>query len=236
LAVVAARELGGEVSDVIFDRKKVFLKGNPNKWIPFVKVVRSAYYSGTGKIVIGRGYYGPTLELMEYATGRGNMSQAYSFGVQAAEVEVDTETGQAKVIRMKVIHDCGRAINPMAVEGQLEGSVCGGLGQALLENMVKDKLTGQCCNPSFLEYKMPTMADMPEISSEVIETDDPGGPFGAKESGEGVQVSTVPAITNAIFDAVGVMVKTLPVTPEKILEAIEDRSPGKGEDVKTSEN
>ncbi len=221
LAEVGAELLGAHPEELVFRNEQVFVRDDPEKNMPFTKLVKSACYSGTGRTIMGRGYFAPELEVPNYETGEGNVSATYSFGAQAAEVEVDTDTGKVRVTRMKVLHDCGRAINPMHVEGQLEGSVCGGLGQALLEDKIKGKDTGQAVNPSFMEYKLPSAVDMPDIESEAVETIDPVGPFGAKESGEGVQVSTVPAITNAVYDALGVMVKTLPVTPEKILNALE---------------
>jgi CO/xanthine dehydrogenase Mo-binding subunit len=137
---------------------------------------------------------------------------------QAAEVEVDTKTGKIKVLKMVASHDCGKAINPMLVEGQLEGSVVGGMGQALYEDVITDK--GQVLNPSFLDYGIPTAMEVPSIISVEVETNDPEGPFGAKESGEGTQLAPAPAIINAIYDAIGVRFKTLPVTPEKVLEAL----------------
>ena len=143
---------------------------------------------------------------------------------QAAEVEVDMHTGKVKVLRMVAAHDCGRAINPMLVEGQLDGSVVGGMGQALYEEVMTEK--GQVLNPSFLDYGLPTAMETPQITSIEVETDDPEGPFGAKESGEGTQLAPAPAIINALYDAIGVRFKTLPVTPEKVLEALKHKEGG----------
>jgi CO/xanthine dehydrogenase Mo-binding subunit len=140
---------------------------------------------------------------------------------QTAEVEVDLKTGKVKLLKMVTAHDCGKAINPMLVEGQLEGSVVGGMGQALYEDVIVEK--GQVMNPSFLDYGFPTFMEMPQIEAIEIETNDPVGPFGAKEAGEGTQLSPAPAIVNAIYDAIGIDFKELPVTPEKILEALEQK-------------
>ena len=140
---------------------------------------------------------------------------------QAAEVEVDIHTGKVKVLKMAASHDCGKAINPMLVEGQLEGSVVGGMGQALYEEVITEK--GQILNPSFLDYGIPTAMEIPTISSVEVETNDPEGPYGAKESGEGTQLAPAPAIINAIYDAIGVRFKRLPVTPEKVLEALREK-------------
>jgi len=146
------------------------------------------------------------------------MSGAYSFGTQVAEVEVDTETGTVKVTRMAMVHDCGQPINEMLVEGQLEGSAIGGVGHALTEEMIRKD--GQTMNPSFLEYRMPTSLDACKMEIHHTETVDPVGPFGAKESGEGIQVAVVPAIVNAIYDATGVPFKRIPVTPDVVRSAL----------------
>jgi CO/xanthine dehydrogenase Mo-binding subunit len=118
-------------------------------------------------------------------------------------------------------HDLGTAINPMGAEGQLEGSVQMGLGYALSEEILWDK--GKILNPSFLDYEFPTALDMPEVKPVLIETDDPEGPFGAKECGEGTTTPVAPAITNAIYDAIGVRINDIPFTPEKILKALEKK-------------
>jgi CO/xanthine dehydrogenase Mo-binding subunit len=156
----------------------------------------------------------------------GNFAPNYSFMTQAAEVDVDLETGKVKLLKMVTAHDCGRPINPMLVEGQLEGSVVGGMGQALYEDVIVEN--GQVMNPSFLDYGFPTFLEMPEIEAIEVLTDDPIGPFGAKEAGEGTQLSPAPAIVNAVYDAIGVDFMTLPITPEKILAALEEKNKDTG--------
>jgi CO/xanthine dehydrogenase Mo-binding subunit len=154
-------------------------------------------------------------------------SPSYSYSAQAAEVTVDPETGHVRVDRVVAAHDCGRALNPLAVKGQIEGSVYRAMGQALQEQMVwRD---GRLMNPSFLEYRLPTTLETPAIESLIVESIDPEGPFGAKEAGEGSLAATIPAISNAIFDAVGVRLTDLPITPEKVLAALRAKLPaGKG--------
>ena len=152
---------------------------------------------------------------------------------QAAEVEVDVRTGRIKVLKMVAGHDCGRAINPLLVEGQLEGSVVGGMGQALYEHVITEK--GQVLNPSFLDYGIPTVMESPQISSIEVETNDPEGPYGAKESGEGTQLAPTPAIINAIYDAIGVRFTRLPVTPDKVLEALRQNERGEGQSLTPTE-
>ena len=151
--------------------------------------------------------------------GKIGHSPTYGFTAQVAEVEVDTETGEVRLLKMTESGDCGQAINPMSVEGQVEGSIVMGMGQALFEKMVfrGDSLI----NPNLHEYRIPTMMDMPEIDSEIVESYDPESPFGAKECGEGPIQPVIPAILNALYDAIGIRFTELPVTPEKILAALD---------------
>jgi CO/xanthine dehydrogenase Mo-binding subunit len=144
----------------------------------------------------------------------GDYSSAYSFGAHGAEVEVDTETGFVRLIRMVAAHDVGVALNPRGVKGQILGGVAQGMGWALTENLIfKD---GVVQNPSFSTYMVPTIADMPEVMPIIVESHDPVGPFGAKGVGEPALVPAPPAIANAVFDAVGVRIRDLPLSPEKV--------------------
>jgi 4-hydroxybenzoyl-CoA reductase subunit alpha len=189
----------------------------------FSKLVKIAQYSGSGKTILGRGYWAPEgLEVPNFKTGVGNMSAAYSFGTQVAEVEVDTETGFTHVTRMAMVHDCGQPVNEMLMEGQLEGSAIGGVGHTLMEEIIRKE--GRTMNPSFLEYRMPTTLDVCPLEIRHTDTYEEMGPFGAKETGEGIQVAVVPAIVNGIQDAVGVAFKRIPVTPVMVLDALRDKS------------
>ena len=148
-------------------------------------------------------------------------SPSYSYSAQVAEVTVDAETGRVRVDRIIVAHDCGKALNPLTVEGQVEGSVYMGMGQALQEEMVwRD---GRLMNPTILEYRIPTTLETPEIDSIIVESNDPEGPFGAKEAGEGSLAATIPAIANAVYDAIGVRIRELPITPEKVLATLREK-------------
>jgi 4-hydroxybenzoyl-CoA reductase subunit alpha len=203
--------------------RRVFIRGNPEGGMSLAEAIKTYQYSDRPMPIIGRGsYLPPVKEPTTLLREDGNFSPAYSFMTQAAEVEVDTRTGKIKVLKMAASHDCGRAINPMLVEGQLEGSVVGGMGQALYEEVLTEK--GQVQNPSFLDYGIPTALEVPRITSLEVETNDPEGPFGAKESGEGTQLAPAPAIINAVYDAIGVRFKSLPVTPDKVLEALQNPS------------
>ena len=168
----------------------------------------------------GTGSYAPPMEARggKHKGGGVGPSPAYSYSAQVAEVSVDEETGEVTVHKIWAAHDCGRALNPVAVEGQVIGSVWMGLGQALEEEMVwKD---GLLMNPGMLEYRSPSSAESPEIECIIVESVDPEGPFGAKEAGEGSLAATIPAISNAIYDAVGVRLRESPFTPERILTAL----------------
>jgi 4-hydroxybenzoyl-CoA reductase subunit alpha len=148
-------------------------------------------------------------------------SPAYSYSAQAVEVTVDPETGEITVDRITAAHDCGRALNPVNVEGQVIGSVWMGLGQAVQEEMIWNK--GRLMNPSFLEYKSASTLESPPVDTIIVESIDPEGPLGAKEAGEGSLAATIPALANAVYDAVGVRITTLPITPEKILQALREK-------------
>ena len=222
LLEVVADKFEVSVDDLEVGNRKIWVKGSPDKAITFAEAVVASML-GKGNPIIGRGFYKCETTNMNPSTGEGNLSPAYSFGAQVAEVEVDRETGKVKVTKMYLAHDCGVTVNPMSVEGQLDGSVQMGQGQALTEEL--QYVDGcQQLNSSFLDYRMPTALDMAKTVFEPVETLDTSTPLGAKEAGEGTQVSTVPAIVNAIYDAIGVMITDLPVTPEKVLKALEQRS------------
>jgi len=161
----------------------------------------------------------------EYRGGTIGASPAYSFTAHVAEVEVDVETGIVEVAKIWVAHDCGRALNPILVEGQMEGSAYMGFGEALMEEQVfKDADHGRAGlhnAPSLLDYRIPTSLDTPELEALIVESIDPEGPYGAKEAGEGPLHPSIPAIANAIYDAIGVRMDRLPFTPPNVWRAVE---------------
>ena len=168
----------------------------------------------------GTGSYAPPAEARggKHKGGGVGPSPAYSYSAQVAEVSVDEETGEVTVHKVWAAHDCGRALNPVSVEGQIIGSVWMGMGQALTEEMIwKD---GMLMNPGLLEYRSPSAAESPEIEPIIVESIDPEGPFGAKECSEGSLAATIPAIANAIEDAVGIRLHESPFTPERVLAAL----------------
>src|SRR5438876_305001 len=168
----------------------------------------------------GTGSYAPPAEARggRHKGGGVGPSPAYSYSAQVAEVSVDEDTGEVTVHKVWAAHDCGRALNPVAVEGQVIGSVWMGMGQALTEEMIwKD---GLLMNPGLLEYRSPSSIESPEVEAILVESIDPEGPFGAKECSEGSLAATIPAIANAIYDAVGVRLHECPFTPERVLAAL----------------
>jgi len=151
-------------------------------------------------------------------------SPAYSYSACVVDLDADPRTGIVHLNKVWIAHDVGRAINPLLVEGQVEGSVYMGLGEALMEEQVFRK--GLHKWPSMLEYKSPTFMDMPEVETFIVETVDPEGPYGAKEAGQGPLLPVIPAVSSAVFDALGVWIDEVPVTPEKIVEALRRKEKG----------
>ena len=190
----------------------------PKDWMTFEEAVVAAIdFHGA---LTGTGSYAPPLDARggKHKGAGVGPSPAYSYSAQVAEVSVDEETGEVTVHKVWAAHDCGRALNPVSVEGQIIGSVWMGMGQALTEEMVwKD---GMLMNPGLLEYRSPSSIESPEVEPIIVESVDPEGPFGAKECSEGSLAATIPAIANAIYDAVGVRLHESPFTPERVLAAL----------------
>jgi 4-hydroxybenzoyl-CoA reductase subunit alpha len=188
--------------------------------LTFKEAARLAYLEkGT---VVGTGKYKPPRMGGEYKGATVGTSPAYGCSAQVVEVTVDPETGRIVVDAMTDAHDCGLAVNRTSVEGQMEGSLCMGLGEALFEEVKFDE-KGRVVNPNFAEYKVATALDMPKVKSLIVESSEPNGPFGAKEVGEGAIMPTIPAILNAVHDAIGVRFTELPLTPERVLRAIREK-------------
>jgi CO/xanthine dehydrogenase Mo-binding subunit len=171
-----------------------------------------------GVVPVGAGTFGTDTGGLDPVKGTGKPWQAYVFGCQVAEVEVDTVTGEVQVLGVWAAHDVGRAVNPRGVEGQIEGAVVQALGQGLMEEYLT--VDGRPTTPGFAKYILPTALDVPRITSVIIEDPDPIGPLGVKGIGEPAMVPTIPAVMNAIYDAIGVRITRLPATPDRILEAL----------------
>jgi 4-hydroxybenzoyl-CoA reductase subunit alpha len=218
---MAAEMLGVDESDLIAKGKKIYAHGSPDKSISYAEVIHFTIQRNNGDPIIGKGNT-KAIQSAEFypslAKAKGHLTEAYGFAVQVAEVEVDTLTGQIKVIKTVTFHDCGFPLNRSIVEGQVHGNVSMGMGQALWEEVVLER--GQIQNPSFLDYRAPLATETPTMISEMVETLDPGGPYGAKEVGEGSISGMLGAIANAVYDAIGIRFTKLPITPEKVLEAL----------------
>src|SRR5207237_2549505 len=168
-----------------------------------------------------RGYYKPPKLAGDYKGSGVGPSPAYSYSACVADVSVDEETGRITVNKIVVAHDCGRALNPVNVEGQIEGSAYMGMGEILMEEQIFRG--GLHKKPSLLDYKLPTSKDTPELEAILVETIDSEGPYGAKEAGEGPLNPLIPALANAVYDAIGVRFDATPITRDKIIRALSQR-------------
>ena len=218
LAVIAAKKWEVSPEDILFRDGKVSAKGSPDLSMPFDKLTKIACYSGSGAVIIGKGYSDYGIEILDFDKGIGNAGTSYSFTSQLTEVDVDTETGFIKCTDMVLAHDCGRPLNPINVEAQNQGAAVQGLGQTLYEEFRMDR--GRTLNPTLVDYKMPLAPDIPNIEVIDILTDDPDGPYGAKEASEGAIVSAPPSIVSAVHHATGIWFKEQPLTPEKVVMAL----------------
>ena len=210
-------------SRVILAEREAIDREDPARSMPIAEAFEHAE-TDHGLLAAAGSYKTPTDRHGSYRGGTIGASPAYSFTAHAAEVEVDEETGEVRIVKIWVAHDCGRAISRGLVEGQMEGSTYMGAAEALLEaHRVDPAHAGVHTGPSLLDYRIPTSLDTPEIESLIVEAPDARGPYGAKEAGEGPLHSTIPAIANAIWDAVGVRLDRLPFDPPAVLAAIEER-------------
>ncbi len=221
LARVAAEKWEADPEDIVFRNGQVFVRTFPERSMPFRKLAQIACYSGSGAVILGRGYSQYGIEVLDFDKGLGNSGTSYSFTSQLTAVDVDMETGFVKCTDMVIAHDCGKPLNPINVEAQSQGAAVQGMGQALYEQFVMDH--GRTLNANLADYKMPLSLDGPHIDVIDIITEDPHGPYGAKEASEGAIVSAPPSIISAIHDATGVWFKEQPVTPEKIVMTLKNK-------------
>jgi len=217
----AAQVLGVEPSQLEAKDRHIQVKGFPHRRMAIGEVARRCQ-SVLGRPAIGTASWNPPTVPMDPETGQGKPFNTYVYATQIAEVDVDDETGEVEVIRIVAAHDCGTPVNPMLVEGQVEGGIAMGIGYALQEEILFDD-NGAQINPNLTNYILPTTLDMPEIDVQIVQSYDPTGPFGAKGVGEPTSVAAAAAIANAIHDAVGVRITSLPATAEKVLAAIHAR-------------
>jgi 4-hydroxybenzoyl-CoA reductase alpha subunit len=231
LAQAVGKRLSIPASRLVFSGGRVFDAEDPGCGRSFAEAVVLAEEAfGTLGTV---GSYAPPASAARFKGGGVGPSPTYSYTACVVEVEVDTATGWVHVPRVHIAHDIGRALNPTLARGQVEGSVYMALGEALMEEQIFRRLPPRLSPalvhkiPSMLEYKSPTSHDMPEVHCELVEDPDPAGPFGAKEVGQGPLAPVIPALCNAVYDAVSVRIDEIPVTPEKIVAALADRARGR---------
>jgi CO/xanthine dehydrogenase Mo-binding subunit len=219
---VAAEKLQVPPESLSAKSRTIYCEDDENRTLPFVEVVQlaEAKHGTLGSV----GSYTPNIQHGKYKGSGVGPTPAYSYSACVAEISADAETGEYTVDKLWLAHDTGKAINPLLVIGQVEGSAYMGLGEIMMEEQVFRK--GLHKIPSLLDYKSPTTMETPEMRTILIETLDPNGPFGAKEAGQGPLLPVIPAIANAIYDALGVRIDEVPATPEKILRALELKARG----------
>jgi len=218
-------QLAGEMlecgaADLDIDRGTIFLRGFPEKKLSFENVA-SEFFVRKGPLV-GKGSYTPPKLGGKFKGAPVGTSPAYSFATQVSQVEVDEDTGQVMVTDVWDVHDSGTVINPDLLGAQIEGALFMGMGEAMYEEVLFDD-KGNPLNANLAEYRVPTSLDVPRMHSQLVDSYEPSGPWGAKEVGEGATLPTMGCYANAIYDAIGVRIYDLPLTPEKVWRAIQER-------------
>src|SRR5256885_1514639 len=225
LAIAVAEKLKGPIENISFAERRAFDVENPEVGMSFAEavVLAESKFGTIGTV----GSYTPPRSPGKYKGAGVGPSPAYSYSAAVAEVDVDADTGLVTVERIWIAHDIGKSINPVLVMGQVEGSVYMGLGEILMEEMsYRANRNAVHKFPSMLEYKSPTTMEMCDVKTYLIEDPDPNGPFGAKEVGQGPLLPVPPAVANAVYNAVGVRIDEVPLTPEKVLKALRDKAKG----------
>lgn len=216
---VAAGQLGVEPDELTVKNDTVVVRDRPEQAIPIADVANHATWAER-RLIAGRGSFGWPPADVDPVTGEGEPLHTMAYGATVAEVEVDTETGEVEVLRLVSAYDCGKAINPLLVEGQIDGGAAMGLGSALLEELHPYYPTLDHYPTGFFSYMVPTAKDVPQMDAVIVEMNSQSGPYGAKGIGEMTANSQAPAIINAIHDAIGVWINDIPATSEKVLRAI----------------
>jgi len=215
----AAAALHCEPDDLVARNRRIFRRTRPKEGLSVAQAIQLA--EAESGVVTGTGSYTPPKLAGPYKGSGVGPSPAYSYSAAVVEVDCDARTGEVRVPEVWIAHDIGRAINPVLVEGQVEGSVYMALGEALMEEQTFR--LGVHKFPSLLEYKSPTALEAPVMHTYLVETIDKEGPFGAKEAGQGPLLPVIPAVANAIYNALGVRIDEVPITPEKVLKALHDK-------------
>ncbi len=226
LTIATAEKLGVPIENISFADRRAFDVENPDTGVSFAEavVLAESKFGTIGTV----GSYTPPRSPGKYKGAGVGPSPAYSYSAAVAEVDVDAGTGIVTVERIWIAHDVGKSINPLLVMGQVEGSVYMGLGEILMEEMAYRANRNVVHKfPSMLEYKSPTTMEMCDVKTYLIEDADPNGPFGAKEVGQGPLLPVPPAVANAVYNAVGVRIDEVPITPEKVLKALREKNRGR---------
>jgi 4-hydroxybenzoyl-CoA reductase subunit alpha len=223
IAHAVGARLGVSPDTLVFRERRVGVADDWDKAVPFAQAVELG--EAMHGVLAFPGSYAPPKRAGKFKGGGVGPSPCYSYSACVVELTVDEDTGWIELDEVWIAHDIGRALNPLLVEGQVEGSIYMGIGEALMEGQVFRK--GLHKHPSLLEYKSPTTLETPEIHTFLVETDDPEGPFGAKEAGQGPLLPIIPAIANAIYDAIGVRMDQVPITPDMVLRGLELKRQGK---------
>ena len=217
---LAASKLGVGPEQLEISELSVRPKGDASRSIALAALAREHIWRHGGHEIMVTGSWDAKTQ-MHADDLTGNVAPGYSYAAQAVEVEVDTETGQVRVLDSFVADDCGKALNPLAVHGQSNGAVAQSIGWTLYEQLQLED--GRIANGNFADYTMPTPDALPELRSGIVESNDPNGPYGAKGASETAILTGAPAIANAVFDAIGVRITSLPITPEKVLAALQEK-------------
>jgi CO/xanthine dehydrogenase Mo-binding subunit len=219
LVAAASRLTGHPPEGFILRDEQLIYAPNPAIAVSYMDALTEAL-ARSGALIAKGAYAAAPPMGGKFKGAAAGLSPSYSFQAYAARVRVDPETGEVRVTKVWAAHDCGRALNPLAVSGQIEGCIHMGLGQALVESMDFNRANLE--NPNLLDYRTLSPKQMPDVEVILVESNDPEGPFGAKEAGEGPLLPILPAVANAIYDAIGVRFSQLPITPDRVVKALDE--------------
>jgi xanthine dehydrogenase molybdenum-binding subunit len=218
LLAAAGARLKREPDELDLSDGKVVERASGEPLEPIAKIIRGLHFGRTkNELIMTTDFYEPPSTAPD-EKHMGNVSPTYAFGTHVAEVEVDLDTGVVRVLRICAVHDVGRVINRLGIEGQVEGGIVQGMGYGLTEELKVEG--GRVLNPTFTDYKLFTTTDLPELDIAFVETHDPAGPYGAKGVGESPMIPVAAAIANAVYNATGVRFTELPLTPERVLRRL----------------
>jgi xanthine dehydrogenase molybdenum-binding subunit len=220
LLAMAAEQLDEPAARLTLAEGAVFVTAEPQRRLPYERVARGGHYRDAGRTLVAEAFYDPPTSMLDKDL-HGNVSAAYGFAAQAVLLDVEEATGRIEVLRIASAHDVGRALNPLAAEGQIHGGIHMGLGYALTEHLVVEE--GQVLSATFMDYALVKADEMPAIAVRLIESIDAEGPFGAKGLGESGVIPVSAAVANAVKDAIGVRFTELPITPARVHAAMGTR-------------